>query len=103
MATEGHSTTCGAVLIARQASPEQIAAAPKMLDGSGFDERVRFQTPEGRSLANRAYVLTLADGQKINGRTNEDGLSDRIFTVGKTSIVEVTFDLDADARERGHD
>lgn len=101
MATEGHPTTCGAVLIAEQASSSQIAAALSLLNGTGFDQQIKFRTPEGRLLADLFYVITLSDDQKIHGKTDANGQSDRLFTVGKTDIVSVVFNLDADLEEYG--
>lgn len=103
MATEGHKTTCGAILIAESAGESALKRALNQNRPYPFDEQIRFETPEGKVLGNIDYVITLSNGEELHGRTDQNGLSDRLKTEEKTDIVKVVFDLDGHIGDHGHE
>jgi uncharacterized Zn-binding protein involved in type VI secretion len=103
-AIENDLTSCGARVLAKRAPASLVAVAQAFSDGKPlFDEKIKFKTPEGKLLANLDYVITLSDGEKIHGTTDDNGMSDRIFTTQKTDIVKVVFNLDTDTGECGNE
>jgi uncharacterized Zn-binding protein involved in type VI secretion len=104
VATEGDKTACGATLIASQsdstASP--TAGAGSSVGGgrsvlaaasdasSATPHRGRFQVLDdetGRPVPNHPYTVTGDEGQKIAGRTDENGYTEWLDTVSASSIT----------------
>jgi uncharacterized Zn-binding protein involved in type VI secretion len=62
MATEGHKTTCGAVLIARSAPAAALREVLHFTNGSGFDDRYVLRDETGQAMANTYYGAKMPDG-----------------------------------------
>lgn len=94
IAVEGMSTSCGAVLIAtqHQAMVEDISGThapiptpphsvlPKSLvAASGYDLRFRVQgAKSGKPMPNVPYKITLDDATELIGKTDAQGLTERV-------------------------
>ena len=89
IATEGHTTTCGAILMAEPASPAAMRAAHNFLNGSGFDEALQFVSKNGTPLAGVRYTLHVADGTIHHGETDEHGKTARIVTEKAAQLSKV--------------
>lgn len=93
-AVENDLTSCGARLLASRASGAHAAIAHAFENGNSFDEQIQFKTSEGKLLINLDYIITLANGEVLSGKTDEAGRSHRIVTMIKTDIIKVVFILD---------
>jgi uncharacterized Zn-binding protein involved in type VI secretion len=56
-----------------------------------FDEQLKFISPDGLPYANLDYKLTLGDGSIVSGRTNEQGMTERVPTDQPTAIQKADF------------
>jgi uncharacterized Zn-binding protein involved in type VI secretion len=109
IALEGHKCSCGCSLISTLStfvrSPEgsgagiagagALAAVASALGAEGnprpdqqYDEQVRILDEEGNALDSLPFTVKLANGDLIQGHTDENGLTDRYFT-DEQEIIEV--------------
>lgn len=72
-AVEGDLTSCGAVLLAERASPQEIAAALKFMEGTGFDDRYVLKNSDGQAMPNTYYAAQKSNGAIEYGTTDEAG------------------------------
>lgn len=80
MATEGHKTTCGAVLIA-QTAPANIASAhTAFANGRGWDEQFILHDLNGNPIPEMPYKIKAEDGSIYRGTTDINGCADRVFS-----------------------
>jgi hypothetical protein len=62
-----------------------------------YDEQLQFVTPSGTPLANLGYRIVLEDGSEHAGTTDNEGLTERIYTDGKTRMVRASLYLDGES------
>ena len=87
-ATHGHMTGCGATLIAESAPASRMAAALAFKNGNGYDAQIQFKNSNGSSLGVVNYSLTLANGETVDGVTDEEGKTAHIFTASQTAVIK---------------
>lgn len=73
MATEGHLTTCGAVLIADSAAPGLMQEALHLYNKTGFDDLYVLRDEQGNVMANTYYAVRKEDGVFDFHTTDEEG------------------------------
>ncbi|WP_090140046.1 PAAR domain-containing protein [Limnohabitans sp. DM1] len=88
-ALEGDLTSCGAVLLAERASPQDAAAAQRFMDGTGFDDRYVLRNTDGQVMTNTYYAAQKSDGAMEYGTTDETGHT-HFYLTGEDS-EQITF------------
>jgi uncharacterized Zn-binding protein involved in type VI secretion len=112
VAYHGCKTACGAMLISGQSvttvdfgggsgagtASASIAEAAADEPVQEFDEQIRaVDQATGQPLADLAYFVQTASGKKFSGRTDADGLCERISTVDAEDL-QVWFGPEAESR-----
>lgn len=80
MATEGHLTTCGAVLIAESAPQSLLQRALCFINRTGFDDRYVLRDSIGRPMSNAYYGVRKSEGDIEYGITDDAGHTHIVLT-----------------------
>jgi uncharacterized Zn-binding protein involved in type VI secretion len=89
MATEGHSTTCGALLIAESASLNLFQEALHLSNHTGFDDFFILKDAHGNAMANTYYGVRKENGL-IEFNTTDDAGRTHLHLTGEKAR-EMTF------------
>lgn len=89
MATEGHLTTCGAVLIAESASSHLLREVLHFANGEGFNDRYILRDGNEQPMPNTYYGYKKSDGPIEYGTTDEAGHTNIFLTGAETK--QITF------------
>ena len=73
MATEGHLTGCGAVLIAESAPPDRLLNVLSFLNGTGYDDRYVLRDIHGKAMPHTHYGTKDSHGNVYFQVTDQDG------------------------------
>jgi hypothetical protein len=73
MATEGHLTGCGAVLIAESAPPDRLLNVLSFLNGTGHDDRYVLRDIHGKAMPHTHYGTKDSHGNVYFQVTDQDG------------------------------
>ncbi|WP_153101556.1 PAAR domain-containing protein [Paraburkholderia hayleyella] len=87
MATEGHKTTCGAVLIAQTASANIVTAHTAFANGCGYDEQFILHDLDDNPISEMPYKITAADGSVYRGITDINGRTERVFSIDTQGLT----------------
>lgn len=99
LATEGHLTSCGATLMARQAPLDlKIAAIEEKGErpvDHGFIFDLLFLVKDantGKPISNLPYRITLANGEQAKGITDSNGQTNKIYSdTATTATLEAPY------------
>ncbi|WP_269509135.1 PAAR domain-containing protein [Burkholderia sp. IMCC1007] len=86
MATEGHRTGCGAVLVAQTAPAHAVSSHTAFANGCGCDEQFILHDLNDNPIPDMPYKITAADGTVYRGTTDINGRTERVFTVEAKSL-----------------
>lgn len=62
-----------------------------------YDQAIRFVTLSGEAMANVRYTLHMADGATACGKTNDEGITERIATDKSERIVKAEIQIPTDS------
>lgn len=90
LATEGHLTTCGAVLIAESAPSRLLLEVLHFSNGRGFDDRYILRDESGQPMPHTYYAAKKLDNPIEYGTTDEAGHTHMFLTGEEESSISFT-------------